>query len=100
MYYNQPAVGTIEPICGPDYGYTQIKVTGKDFIDLGHNKALCVFNETIFTNATVFNETTIYCDSPAFYDRLGYSMYNLQSDYNFYYVKVSIDGGQVQTATS
>lgn len=32
-------------------------------------------------------------------DKLGYSMYNSNSDYNYYYVKVSIDGGKVFTKT-
>mmetsp|Transcript_96914 Transcript_96914/g.133461 ORF Transcript_96914/g.133461 Transcript_96914/m.133461 type:complete len:496 (+) Transcript_96914:397-1884(+) len=100
LYYNEPAVGSIYPECGPDYGYTQIKVTGKDFVDLGHNKALCVFNETIYTNATVFDDTTLYCDSPPFMDKLGYSMYNSNSEYNYYYVKISIDGGKVLTKTA
>lgn len=33
-------------------------------------------------------------------DKLGYSMYNSNSEYNYYYVKVSIDGGKVLTKTS
>lgn len=32
---------------------------------MGHNKALCVFNKTIFTNATVMDENHIICDSPS-----------------------------------
>ena len=66
LYYETPEIHSIEPTCGPDFGYTQIAVTGKNFIDLGHNMALCVFNGTIFTNATIFSETLVYCDSPAF----------------------------------
>ena len=66
LYYETPAIESIEPTCGPDFGYTQITVRGKNFIDLGHNKIMCVFNETIFTNATIMDNTLVYCDSPAF----------------------------------
>lgn len=52
-------------MCGPDYGFTQISVIGKNFMDMGHNKALCVFNKTIFTNATIMEPDIIKCDSPS-----------------------------------
>jgi hypothetical protein len=46
-------------------GYTQIEVTGKNFVDLGHNKAVCVFNKTIHTNATIINQELVICDTPS-----------------------------------
>jgi hypothetical protein len=74
MYYGRPLVTKIEPECGPDSGFTQIEVNGKNFLDLGTSKALCVFNNTIFTNATVFSDTLLYCDSPVFQNSQGYSL--------------------------
>lgn len=41
---------------------------------MGHDKALCVFNKTIFTNATIMDEFTIKCDSPSLLNSQGYSM--------------------------
>ena len=66
LYYMSPTVTSIGPSCGPDTGFTQIQITGEDFLDLGHNMAICVFNGKIFTNATVIDENTMYCDSPPF----------------------------------
>ena len=53
LYYDQPSISSIEPMCGPEHGYTQITVFGKNFVDLGVGKVQCVFNRTIFMNATV-----------------------------------------------
>ncbi len=66
LYYKTPTVEVIEPLQGPDFGFTQIEVRGHNFIDLGSNKAMCVFNNSIFTNATVFSDTLLFCDSPPF----------------------------------
>jgi len=66
LYYETPVVTSIGPICGPDHGYTQIEVRGQNFVDLGSNKAMCVFNKTTFTNATVMDDTLLYCDSPPY----------------------------------
>lgn len=74
LYYEKPIIEWIEPKCGPDYGYTQITVHGKNFLDMGHNKALCVFNKTIFTNATIMDGETMKCDSPSLLNSQGYSM--------------------------
>ena len=38
LYYDKPIVDSIEPTCGPEHGYTQITVFGKNFVDLGVNK--------------------------------------------------------------
>lgn len=65
-YYGAPAIDSITPECGPDSGYTQIEVHGKNFVDLGTNQALCVFDGKHFTNATIFSDKIMYCDSPAF----------------------------------
>lgn len=59
---------------------------------MGHNKALCVFNKTIFTNATIMSSDVMKCDSPSLINNQGYSM--LTNDGVFYYVEVSIDGGR------
>jgi hypothetical protein len=64
-YYDNPEIEQIEPACGPDYGDTQITVKGKNFVDMGHNKALCIFNKTIKTNATVLDINTLVCHSPS-----------------------------------
>lgn len=57
LYYDSPQMLAAGPTCGPEGGFTQIEITGKNFVDLGRNLALCVFNRTIYTNATVFSET-------------------------------------------
>jgi len=92
LYYEKPVISRIEPICGPDYGYTQITVYGKNFIDMGHNRAMCVFNKTIFTNATVMEEDIIKCDSPTFLNKFGYSA--IVTGLEFYNVEITIDGGR------
>lgn len=87
LYYETPVAASISPNCGPDFGYTQIEVTGENFLDLGTNKAMCVFNKTIFTNATIFNENLLYCDSPPFLNGQGYSLLGSNGPYgNFYEV--------------
>ena len=63
-YYETPVVTSIEPICGPQRGFTQITVHGKNFVSMGFGKTMCVFNETIYTNATVMERDIIKCDSP------------------------------------
>ncbi len=58
---------------------------------MGHNKALCIFNGTIFTNATIMEEDIMKCDSPSFLDNFGYS--KLITGSEFYNLEVSISGG-------
>lgn len=58
---------------------------------MGHNKALCAFNKTIFTNATIMDDKTMICDSPSLINDQGYSI--MKDKMIFYYVTISIDGG-------
>lgn len=81
------------PVCGPEAGYTQITVTGANFVDLGRDAAVCVFNKTIFTNATVVSDTVILCDSPSILNKQGYSDIP-EGRAAKYLVAVSIDGGR------
>ena len=53
---------------------------------------MCVFNDTIFTNATVMESDLIKCDSPPFLNNLGYSA--IVTGREFYYVKITINGGR------
>jgi len=95
LYYDTPIITGAGPLSGPEYGYTQIEISGKNFVDLGRNTALCVFNNTIFTNATVFSDTQLFCDSPAFEDEQGITLLNKNGpDGNIYNVRVTIDGGR------
>lgn len=59
---------------------------------MGHNKALCVFNKTIFTNATIMEPNIMKCDSPSLINSQGYSM--MQNDLIWYNLEVTIDGGR------
>lgn len=92
LYYEKPIIFNITPICGPDYGYTQITVFGKNFLDMGHNKVMCVFNKTIFTNATIMEPDIIKCDSPSLLNSMGFSM--MTNEVIFYYLEITIDGGR------
>lgn len=85
-------ISFIEPMCGPDYGYTQITVHGKNFLDMGHNKAMCVFNKTIFTNATIMEHDLMKCDSPSLLNQQGFS--SMTNEMVFYFVEITIDGGR------
>ena len=66
--YETPILDSIEPPCGPTYGYTQLTVRGKNFVEQGFGRARCVFNSTRFTNATVVNEELLYCSTPKLTD--------------------------------
>ena len=92
LYYDNPEVYSIEPACGPDYGNTQVVVKGKNFVELGPNKAQCVFNKTIFTNATVFDVDTLVCHSPSLLNEQGYSM--IRDKMIWYEFEVTINGGR------
>lgn len=39
LYYETPKVAAISPPCGPEAGFTQLKVTGEHFVDLGNDLA-------------------------------------------------------------
>lgn len=92
LYYKNPVVETIAPTSGPEEGYTQIQVKGKNFVDLGHNSALCVFNDTKYTNATVVSETEIVCDSPGIINKQGYAELP-EGGGKYHDVKITLDGG-------
>lgn len=65
---------------------------GKNFVDLGRNNALCVFNDTKFTNATVISDTEIVCDSPGILNKQGYAELG-EGAAPVHDVKVTLDGG-------
>lgn len=52
------------PACGPIKGGTQIMLKGDAFIEPAFGVAKCVFNGTYYTNATVVNNNTLYCNTP------------------------------------
>jgi hypothetical protein len=54
----------LSPPCGPVEGFTQITVRGKNFVEFHFGQAKCIFNETLYMNATVLNSDTMVCDSP------------------------------------
>lgn len=64
LYYETPEVHSLEPPCGPTYGYTQITVKGKNFMNLGLNRAKCIFHGKKPMNVTIIDENTIICSSP------------------------------------
>lgn len=55
---------SLDPPCGPTYGYTQIVVKGKNFVNMGINKAKCIFNGKKAMNVTILDESTLLCSSP------------------------------------
>lgn len=60
-------------------------LTGEAFTEPKVGVAKCVFNQTYYTNATVVDNTTLYCDTPELYmdDDAEEMVYNLY---------VSLDG--------
>lgn len=65
---------------------------GKNFIDMGKDQVLCVFNSTLFTNATIMDTETIMCDSPSVLNSQGYSKYF--DRLIWYNVQITVDGGR------
>jgi hypothetical protein len=59
---------------------------------MGHDKTLCIFNKTIFTNATIVDDETIACDSPSLYNEQGYSM--MKDKPLWYDLEITINGGR------
>lgn len=92
LYYKNPIIASIAPVSGPESGFTQLTIQGENFVDLGHNSALCVFNKTHYTNATVISNTQIICDTPSIFNKQGYAEI-LDGGAAFYTVDVSIDSG-------
>lgn len=94
-YFDTARIDSIGPSCGPVRGYTQIEVKGASFVENnGFGKAKCLFNHTYYTNATVHDSMTMYCDSPPL--DLGESD---SGDY-FYNLSVSADGEAFSNATA
>jgi len=67
LYYETPVITGVYPPCGPHTGFTQITVTGRNFIDMGFGRIKCIFNGTRM-NATIIDNTTVKCDSPPLSD--------------------------------
>lgn len=88
LYYETPEVHSLDSTCGPTYGYTQITVNGKHFVDMGFGKAKCVFNNTKMMNATIINEKTIKCSTP----KLNNDQAGLDPKFMFFYVGVTLNG--------
>jgi large repetitive protein len=65
-YFASPVLNEdpLSPSCGPVEGFTQITVRGKNFVEFHFGQAKCIFNGTMFMNATVLNSDTMVCDSP------------------------------------
>ena len=94
LYYETPVVKEIEPTCGPVTGYTQITVKGDNFIKMGFGRAKCIFNNTIYMNATIMDQHHIKCDSPMLDSELGQGS---DAKAPFYYVSVTLNGGREQS---
>lgn len=89
-YYADPELSSVGPACGPVEGFTQINVRGKNFHESGFGKAKCIFNATIYMNATVLDASTIVCDSPPLESINGDMWYN---------VSITLDGDFKTKAT-
>lgn len=87
LYYDVPQIHYIDPICGPERGYTQIHIHGQNFIDPGFDMVYCVFNHTIFMNATVLEPNEIRCSSPRVLNRFGVNEKNI----HFYDVEITLN---------
>jgi hypothetical protein len=91
LYYETPIVASIEPSCGPVTGYTQISVKGDNFINMGFGRAKCIFNHTIYTNATIMDKHNIKCDSPMLDTE---TSQGADSKAPYYYVSVTLNNGR------
>ena len=91
-YFANPVLNEdpLSPSCGPIEGFTQITVRGKNFKEFHFGQAKCIFNGTIFMNATVLNSDTMVCDSPVL-DTTNPEMW--------YQVQVTLDGTYVTNTT-
>ena len=65
-YFANPTISPqpLEPSCGPTSGFTQFKIRGSNFVEFGFGTAKCIFNGTIYMNATVLDKNSMVCDSP------------------------------------
>ena len=90
-YYDSPVISHIEPICGPERGYTQITVFGENFpVGYSHD-VKCVFNRQIFTNATVMSDSVIKCDTPSVLNYDGVNEQHITQ----YQVEITLNGVEI-----
>jgi large repetitive protein len=91
-YFANPVLNEdpLSPSCGPVEGFTQITVRGKNFVEFHFGQAKCIFNETMYMNATVLNSDTLVCDAPVL-DTTNPEMW--------YKVAVTLDGTYVTNTT-
>jgi hypothetical protein len=104
LYYKSAEVHKVSPSCGPMSGFTQIAVRGENFMDLGRDQIMCAFKQEdssdimpdggthdyYLTNASIINNTFLYCDTPSLLNKQGYAM---DMDNSWFDVFVSLDGG-------
>jgi hypothetical protein len=65
---------------------------------MGRDQVLCIFNKTIYTNATIMDSETIKCDSPSLLNAQGYSK---MTDHMLWYdVEITVDGGRERAGPS
>lgn len=76
LYYEQPFVRDVSPLCGPTTGYTQLAVVGEHFIYTGPHKVYCIFGDDLWMDATVVNDKLLYCNSPRVLDKFGVNVNN------------------------
>ena len=90
LYYKKQTISSVGPLCGPTTGYTQIKITGTDFLYTGPNRTYCVFGDDFYMDAVVFNDTLMYCDSPRVLDPYGNNVNNTKN----LSMRVTFNGGK------
>jgi hypothetical protein len=95
LYYDTPELYNITPTCGPVTGYTQITLFGKNFINMGFSKVKCIFNNTIWMNATILEQDIIKCDSPPLPPNFGFS----EAGAPFYYIGITLNGKEMINST-
>lgn len=92
LYYDDPEIEGISPICGPEWMPSPISIHGKNFANTGSDFVKCVFNRTVYTNATVLSDDHIHCDSPIVTNYLGINEKNITE----YDVEITLNGIDIQ----
>lgn len=72
-------------------GYTQFTIMGKNFIENGFGNTKCIFNNTIYMNATVIDKNTLVCNSPPLEQSSGDM---------FYFISITFDGLFIANSTT
>jgi len=72
-----------------------VTIFGKNFIDMGFGKVKCIFNDTIYMNATILEQDIIKCDSPPLPPNFGFS----DSAAPFYYIGITLNGKEITNTT-